>query len=358
MDAPAAQDLRVAKRGDEARGELVLAARQRRRAAVAGRVVAGRRVEERHLEPVPLQLLRDLARRHVVRKRALDRAEAGVCGFGEALEERDFGEKKAHVGGKARHARSGVRVWVRYNPAKCAPPPGNAQMRGPALVRRRMREDAMPRSAAPLPLDASVRRGADGFDEHDDGSVETTLGGERVVLFAERALFWPREATLFVADVHLGKAAAFRAGGVPVPRGATAADLARLSQLVARTSARRLVVLGDFLHAAAGRVPALDAAFTRFRDAHADISITVVRGNHDANAGDPPPPLAQSTWSPSRTRHRRSCSATSPPARAPGSRYAATCIPACCSPGQRTILCAFPASCWGGATPSCRLSGA
>jgi len=161
-------------------------------------------------------------------------------------------------------------------------------MRGPALARRRMREDAMPRSAAPLPLDASVRRRADGFDERGDGSVETRLGGERVVLFAERALFWPREATLFVADVHLGKAAAFRAGGVPVPRGATAADLARLSQLVARTSARRLVVLGDFLHAAAGRVPALDAAFARFRNAHPDISITVVRGNHDANAGDPP----------------------------------------------------------------------
>ena len=46
------------------------------------------------------------------------------------------------------------------------------------------------------------------------------------MLLAERALYWPRAATLFVADVHLGKAAAFRAGGVPLPRGATAADLA------------------------------------------------------------------------------------------------------------------------------------
>ena len=145
----------------------------------------------------------------------------------------------------------------------------------------------MPRSAAPLPLDAAVGRGAD-FDARDDGSVATTLAGERVVLLAERALFWPREDTLFVADVHLGKAAAFRAGGVPVPRGATAADLARLSELLARTRARRLVVLGDFLHAAAGRVPALDVAFARFRDAHAALAITVVRGNHDESAGDPP----------------------------------------------------------------------
>jgi DNA ligase-associated metallophosphoesterase len=146
----------------------------------------------------------------------------------------------------------------------------------------------MPPSAArSLPLDAVVGRGAN-FDAREDGSVETTLAAERVVLLAERALLWPREDTLFVADLHLGKAAAFRAGGVPVPRGATAADLARLSALLARTGARRLVVLGDFLHAAAGRVPALDAAFARFRDAHAALAITVVRGNHDESAGDPP----------------------------------------------------------------------
>ena len=50
---------------------------------------------------------------------------------------------------------------------------------------------------------------------------ETALCGERVVLRVERALFWPAQATLFVADVHLGKAATFRAGGVPLPRGGT-----------------------------------------------------------------------------------------------------------------------------------------
>lgn len=121
------------------------------------------------------------------------------------------------------------------------------------------------------------------------GSLATTLGGERVDLLAERALFWPRAQMLFVADVHLGKAAAFRAGGVAIPRGATAHDLARLAALVERTRAKRLVVLGDFLHAAAGRVEALDAAFLRWRDVHRALAITLVRGNHDAHAGDPPP---------------------------------------------------------------------
>jgi len=117
----------------------------------------------------------------------------------------------------------------------------------------------------------------------------TALGGERVELLATRALHWPRERTVFVADVHLGKAAAFRAGGVPLPRGSTAADLTRLAAVLQQTGARRIVVLGDFLHAAAGRVAALDAAFRQWRTTHSAIDIVLVRGNHDDRAGDPPP---------------------------------------------------------------------
>lgn len=114
-------------------------------------------------------------------------------------------------------------------------------------------------------------------------------GGEAVELHAERALHWPRARTLFVADVHLGKGATFRAAGVPLPRGATAADLARLTALVARTGATTLCVLGDFLHAAAGRVPALDRAVQAWRDEHPHLDVLLVRGNHDLHAGDPPP---------------------------------------------------------------------
>jgi len=120
------------------------------------------------------------------------------------------------------------------------------------------------------------------------GRYTTNAGGEAVELFADRALLWTRARTLFVADVHLGKAAAFRAGGVPVPRGSTANDLARLAALIEASGATRLVVLGDFLHAKAGVVPALDAAFRAWRDAHRLLAVVLVRGNHDANAGDPP----------------------------------------------------------------------
>ncbi|MEP7330025.1 MAG: ligase-associated DNA damage response endonuclease PdeM [Betaproteobacteria bacterium] len=116
-----------------------------------------------------------------------------------------------------------------------------------------------------------------------------SLAGEHVQLLADRALLWTRTATLFVADVHLGKAAAFRAGGIPVPQGSTRTDLARLTALIVATNAQRLVVLGDFLHAAAGRVDALDVAFRTWRDQHAALQLLLIRGNHDDHAGNPPP---------------------------------------------------------------------
>ncbi len=121
-----------------------------------------------------------------------------------------------------------------------------------------------------------------------DDVLVTRAGGEAVELHAGRALFWPRGATLFVADVHLGKGATLRAAGVPLPRGATARDLDRLGALLDRTRARTLCILGDFLHAAAGRVEALDRAVVAWRAARRALDVVLVRGNHDARAGDPP----------------------------------------------------------------------
>ena len=60
------------------------------------------------------------------------------------------------------------------------------------------------------------------------------LAGEQVALLPQKALYWPRETTLIVADIHFGKAASFRALGVPVPHGTTAQNLEALDALPAR----------------------------------------------------------------------------------------------------------------------------
>jgi DNA ligase-associated metallophosphoesterase len=107
----------------------------------------------------------------------------------------------------------------------------------------------------------------------------------RLRLMPERAAYDPASATLFVADVHIGKAAVFRARGLPVPRGTTRATLERLSQAVHRSGASRLVVLGDFLHARESQAAGTLAALSDWRARHAALECLVVEGNHDRHAG-------------------------------------------------------------------------
>ena len=115
--------------------------------------------------------------------------------------------------------------------------------------------------------------------------------GETMHLLPDRALFWPAGQTLFIADLHIGKAATYRALGQPVPGGSTAENLSRLTALSAEHAPQHIIFLGDFLHAAAARTPAILQALAAWRVRHAAVAMTLVRGNHDSRAGDPPPQL-------------------------------------------------------------------
>ena len=121
--------------------------------------------------------------------------------------------------------------------------------------------------------------------------AEIELAGERVRLLPERALFWERERTLIAADLHWGKAAAFRAGGIPIPRGTTSAGLARLDRALVRTGAERLALLGDLLHARAWRGAETLRTIAEWRAGSRALELLLIRGNHDRRAGDPPTDL-------------------------------------------------------------------
>jgi len=122
-------------------------------------------------------------------------------------------------------------------------------------------------------------------------SLTIELAGEEVVLSADRSLYWRRAKTLLVADTHVGKAATFRASGIPVPRGTTSAAVERLDEALERSGATRLVFLGDLLHAREGRSPETLRVVAEWRALHTSLDVVLVRGNHDRSAGDPPEPL-------------------------------------------------------------------
>jgi uncharacterized protein len=118
--------------------------------------------------------------------------------------------------------------------------------------------------------------------------MEIVIAGETLRLLPEKALYWPNQKTLFVADIHFGKVASFRAAGIPLPPGSTTTALARLTDCIAVTKATRIVFLGDFLHSRDARAAKTFDRFAEWRRQHANIAITLVRGNHDDKAGDPP----------------------------------------------------------------------
>jgi len=113
------------------------------------------------------------------------------------------------------------------------------------------------------------------------------VAGETLMLLPEKAVYWPARQMLIIADIHFGKAASFRAQGIPVPRGTTTENLAGLDDLVERHGAHHVMFLGDFLHARAAHASSTQQAMLAWRHTRPDLQLTLVRGNHDKHAGDP-----------------------------------------------------------------------
>ena len=111
------------------------------------------------------------------------------------------------------------------------------------------------------------------------------------LVLADKALYWPKYKALLIADAHFGKAAAYRALGQPVPQGTTKDNLRRLTALINQYPTEQLIFLGDFLHAPKSHAPATLAAIKDWRMQNKEVQCILIRGNHDMNAGDPPPDL-------------------------------------------------------------------
>jgi DNA ligase-associated metallophosphoesterase len=122
-------------------------------------------------------------------------------------------------------------------------------------------------------------------------SIAIDIAGAAVHLLAGKALYWPDAKVLCIADVHFGKAAAFRALGQPVPGGTTAANLARIDALLGSSDVREIVFLGDLFHAKKSLTDDVIATIADWRQRHASLEVTLIRGNHDRRAGALPASL-------------------------------------------------------------------
>lgn len=116
-------------------------------------------------------------------------------------------------------------------------------------------------------------------------TVEVELGGSALHLHASGAAFQPSSGRLFVADLHLGKGGALRAGGVALPRGTSAETMERVSAAARELSPTEIWVLGDLVHARSGIDERLAADVAHWMQKLPGHRLNLVEGNHDRGAG-------------------------------------------------------------------------
>ncbi len=107
------------------------------------------------------------------------------------------------------------------------------------------------------------------------------FAGHELALGAGRALYWPAERALLVADLHLEKASWFAARGSMLPPYDSRETLERIADAVRQTGARRVITLGDNFHDDTGALR-LDAHCTGMLEALTRALDWVwITGNHD-----------------------------------------------------------------------------
>lgn len=110
--------------------------------------------------------------------------------------------------------------------------------------------------------------------------MKLRIRGETVELLSEKGALWHDRKILMCADLHLGKAAFMRKLGAAIPEGSMRRDLETLSALVTRTQCRRLLILGDFIHAGMGLTAHVIEEVQRWLN-HLPCAVELVPGNHD-----------------------------------------------------------------------------
>jgi DNA ligase-associated metallophosphoesterase len=116
--------------------------------------------------------------------------------------------------------------------------------------------------------------------------VPFSFAGREMRLVQGRALHWPDEGALLVADLHLEKGSFFARHGQMVPPYDSRETLERLALAIRETGARRVFCLGDSFHDAGGakrlepHAAGMLAALTRV------VDWVWITGNHDAAMDD------------------------------------------------------------------------
>lgn len=108
-------------------------------------------------------------------------------------------------------------------------------------------------------------------------------GAESLQFLPQRALWRPEGRVLMLADLHLGKAEAFQAQGIPLPSDADGGTFNPLLELCHQWRPQQLIVLGDLIHARVGLTPRLRDNLRALPEL-CGCEVLLIGGNHDRHS--------------------------------------------------------------------------
>lgn len=110
------------------------------------------------------------------------------------------------------------------------------------------------------------------------GALTLDCQGESLTLLADGAVWWAAKQTLWLSDLHLGKAAHFRKHGVPIGSEPTLETVHRLREQIKGFGPSRILLLGDLFHSDINREWEPFAGLCAEFDG---VEWVLVQGNHD-----------------------------------------------------------------------------
>ncbi len=111
--------------------------------------------------------------------------------------------------------------------------------------------------------------------------VPLSFAGEEFVLTQGRALYWPRESALLVADLHLEQASFYARHGQMLPPYDSRETLERVALAIRETGARRVYTLGDNFHDNDGSARLEEHAAGMLAALTRAVDWVWITGNHD-----------------------------------------------------------------------------
>ncbi|MBU1605460.1 MAG: ligase-associated DNA damage response endonuclease PdeM, partial [Alphaproteobacteria bacterium] len=111
--------------------------------------------------------------------------------------------------------------------------------------------------------------------------VPLSFAGQEWLLTKGRALYWPRERALLVADLHLEKGSFFARHGQMVPPYDSRETLERVALAIRETGARRVITLGDNFHDSDGSTRLEPYACGMLDALTSAVDWVWITGNHD-----------------------------------------------------------------------------